>query len=82
MGPIVMPMSLSRGTFPPNELALPEWLVTIIPSPPLYHGFHLPRVLSTGLVGIGQLWDLLYLVAFFAICMWLAMRQMERKLIK
>ena len=38
--------------------------------------------LSLGLVGLAQAWDFLYLVVFFAICMWIAMRQMERKLIK
>ena len=26
--------------------------------------------------------DLVYLVGFFAVCLWIAMRQMERKLIK
>ncbi len=82
MGLIVMPMFLFSGTFFPIELALPEWLVTIIQLTPLYHGINLIRGLSTGLVGIGQLWDLLYLVGFFAVCMWIAMRQMERKLIK
>ena len=29
-----------------------------------------------------QAWDFVYLVVFFAICLWIAMRQMERKLIK
>ena len=29
-----------------------------------------------------MLWDLAYLVVFCALCMWVAMRQMERKLIK
>ena len=37
---------------------------------------------TTGIIGIGQLWDLLYLVVFFIACMWIAMRQMEKKLIK
>ncbi len=82
MGLIVMPMFLFSGTFFPIESALPGWLVTIIQFTPLYHGINLIRGLSTGIVGLGQVWDLLYLVAFFGISMWIAMRQMERKLIK
>ncbi len=82
MGLIVMPMFLFSGTFFPIESVLPDWLVTIIQLTPLYHGINLIRGLSTGILDIGQLWDLLYLVVFFAICLWIAMRQMERKLIK
>jgi lipooligosaccharide transport system permease protein len=82
MGLVVMPMFLFSGTFFPIESVLPDWLVTIIQLTPLYHGISLIRGLSTGIVGIGQVWDLLYLVVFFVICMWIAMRQMERKLIK
>ncbi len=82
MGLIVMPMFLFSGTFFPIEGVLPAPLVTVIHFTPLYHGISLIRGLSTGMLGIGQVWDLLYLVAFFAICMWLAMRQMERKLVK
>jgi lipooligosaccharide transport system permease protein len=82
MGLIVMPMFLFSGTFFPIEAVLPDWLVTVVQLTPLYHGINLIRGLSTGIVGIGQLWDLLYLLVFFAICLWIAMRQMERKLIK
>lgn len=82
MGLIVMPMFLFSGTFFPIESVLPDWLVTVIQLTPLYHGINLIRGLSTGILGIGQVWDLLYLVVFFAICLWIAMRQMERKLIK
>ena len=82
MGLIVMPMFLFSGTFFPVESVLPDWLVTVIQLTPLYHGINLIRGLSTGILGIGQVWDLLYLVVFFAICLWIAMRQMERKLIK
>jgi lipooligosaccharide transport system permease protein len=82
LGLIVMPMFLFSGTFFPIEGVLPDWLVTIITFTPLYHGISLIRGLSTGLVGVEQLVSLLYLVAFFGICLWIAMRQMERKLIK
>jgi lipooligosaccharide transport system permease protein len=82
LGLIVMPMFLFSGTFFPIEGVLPDWLVTIITFTPLYHGISLIRGLSTGIVGPEQLVSLVYLVAFFAICLWIAMRQMERKLIK
>src|SRR5687768_6038056 len=82
MGLIVMPMFLFSGTFFPIEAVLPDWLVTVVQLTPLYHGINLIRGLSTGIIGIGQLWDLLYLLAFFVVCMWIAMRQIERKLIK
>jgi lipooligosaccharide transport system permease protein len=82
MGLIVMPMFLFSGTFFPIEGLLSGPLLWLVQATPLYHAINLIRGLSTGLVGIGQLWSLLYLVAFFAICMWIAMRQMERKLIK
>jgi lipooligosaccharide transport system permease protein len=83
LGLIVMPMFLFSGTFfPIDGGAFPEWLVTVITFTPLYHGIELIRGLSTGLVGVEQLVSLAYLVGFFAICLWLAMRRMERKLIK
>jgi lipooligosaccharide transport system permease protein len=75
-------MFLFSGTFFPIEAVLPDWLVAVVQLTPLYHGISLIRGLSTGLIGIGQVWDLLYLLVFFAICLWIAMRQMERKLIK
>jgi lipooligosaccharide transport system permease protein len=83
LGLIVMPMFLFSGTFfPIDGGAFPDWLVTIITFTPLYHGIELIRGLSTGLVGLEQLVSLVYLVAFFALCLWIAMRRMERKLIK
>lgn len=81
MGLIVMPMFLFSGTFFPVD-ALPAPIPAIVQLTPLYHGINLIRGLSTGVVGIGQLVDLVYLLVFFAICLWIAMRQMERKLIK
>jgi len=82
MGLIVMPMFLFSGTFFPIESVLPDSIVTVIQLTPLYHGINLIRGLSTGIVGIGQVWDLLYLLVFFAVCLWIAMHQMEKRLIK
>jgi len=81
MGLIVMPMFLFSGTFFPIEI-YPEPVQWFMQATPLFHAISLIRGLSTGLVGLGQLWDFLYLAAFFAICMSIAMRQMERRLIK
>jgi lipooligosaccharide transport system permease protein len=81
MGLIVMPMFLFSGTFFPIDI-YPEPLQWFMQINPLYHSISLIRGLSTGLVGLAQLWDFVFLVAFFAVCMWIAMRQMERKLIK
>ncbi|MBA2633996.1 MAG: ABC transporter permease [Chloroflexi bacterium] len=82
MGLVVMPMFLFSGTFFPIEALLSGPLLWLVQATPLYHAISLVRGLSTGLVGMPQLWDTAYLVVFFVICMWIAMRQMERKLIK
>jgi lipooligosaccharide transport system permease protein len=81
MGLIVMPMFLFSGTFFPIE-AYPAPIQVFMQATPLYHAISLIRGLSTGIVGLAQLWDFVYLAVFFAVCMWIAMRQMERKLIK
>lgn len=81
MGLIVMPMFLFSGTFFPIDV-YPAPIQVFMQATPLYHAIHLMRGLSVGTVGLAHLWDFVYLAGFFAICMWLAMRQMERKLIK
>jgi lipooligosaccharide transport system permease protein len=85
MGLVVMPMFLFSGTFFPPEAVFTgglSWIMWVLQATPLYHAINLIRSLSIGSVGPAQLWDFAYLVAFFAICLWIAMRQMERKLIK
>ena len=81
MGLIVMPMFLFSGTFFPIDI-YPEPIQWLMQVNPLYHSISLMRGLSTGIIGWQQLWDFAFLAALFALCMWLAMRQMERKLIK
>jgi lipooligosaccharide transport system permease protein len=81
MGLIVMPMFLFSGTFFPIDI-YPEPIQWLMQINPLYHSISLMRGLSTGIIGWQQVWDFAFLAALFALCMWLAMRQMERKLIK
>lgn len=81
MGLIVMPMFLFSGTFFPVGV-YPEPLQWLMQINPLYHAIHLIRGLSLGLMSLEQLWDLVFLIGFFAAGMFIAMRQMERKLIK
>ena len=81
MGLIVMPMFLFSGTFFPITV-YPEPIQWIMHATPLFHAITLIRGLSTGMVDVSLLWSLLYLLGFFALGLWIAMRQMERKLIK
>jgi lipooligosaccharide transport system permease protein len=81
MGLVVMPMFLFSGTFF-QVSSYPEpvrWFMELVP---LYHGVNLLRGLTTGLLEPRLLWDLAYLLVFCGVCLWVAMRQMERKLIK
>jgi lipooligosaccharide transport system permease protein len=81
MGLIVMPMFLFSGTFFPIGI-YPEPIQWLMQATPLFHAISLIRGLATGLLDAQQAWDFVYLAGFFVICMWIAMRQMERKLIK
>ena len=81
MGLIVMPMFLFSGTFFPIEV-YPEPLQWVVQLTPLYHADQPhPRPLARRRRASPAL-DFIYLVAFFAICITLAMRQMEKRLIK
>src|SRR5256885_6182861 len=80
MGLIVMPMFLFSGTFFPTAYPLP--IQIFLHATPLFHAISLLRGLTTGLVGLEQVWDLTYLIGFFGLMMVIAMRRMERKLIK
>jgi lipooligosaccharide transport system permease protein len=81
MGLVVMPMFLFSGTFFQVSQYPPalQWFMELVP---LYHGVNLLRGLTIGLLEPRMLWDLAYLIVFCGVCLWVAMRQMERKLIK
>ena len=81
MGLVVMPMFLFSGTFFPIS-AYPVPVQWLMEATPLFHGTNLFRGLTTGLLEPRMIWDLAYLLGFCGLCLWIAMRQMERKLIK
>jgi lipooligosaccharide transport system permease protein len=81
MGMVVMPMFLFSGVFFPTSIypVAFQWLLQLTP---LFHGVNLLRGLTTGALSWSLLWDVAYLLVFLAIGLTIAMRQMERKLIK
>jgi lipooligosaccharide transport system permease protein len=81
MGLVVMPMFLFGGVFFPISI-YPEPVRWIVEALPLYRGVHLFRGLSTGTLEASMLFDVAYLVAFTAVGLWIAMGQMERRLVK
>jgi lipooligosaccharide transport system permease protein len=81
MGLVVMPMFLFGGVFFPISI-YPEALRWVIEALPLYRGVHLFRGLSTGTFDATMLFDVAYLLVFTAVGLWIAMAQMERRLVK
>jgi lipooligosaccharide transport system permease protein len=81
MGLVVMPMFLFSGVFFPVSF-YPAPIQVLMEAIPLYHGVTLLRALTTGVIEPRLAWDVLYLVVFCGICLFIAMRQIERKLIK
>jgi len=81
MGLIVMPMFLFSGSFFPT-IGFPPLIQVFLQATPLFHSISLICGLTTGLLGLEQLWDFAYLVGFFALMMVIAMRRMEHKLIR
>ena len=81
MGLVVMPMFLFGGVFFPITV-YPDWARPIVEALPLYRGVHLFRGLSTGLMDATMLFDVAYLLVFMTIGLAVAMRQMEKRLVK
>jgi lipooligosaccharide transport system permease protein len=81
MGLLVMPMFLFSGTFfPVGQLPLAvQWLFQLVP---LYHAVELLRALTTGAVNTGTLWHVVFLAAAGTAAFVLAMRRLERTLVK
>jgi lipooligosaccharide transport system permease protein len=81
MGLAVMPMFLFSGIFFPISV-YPLPIQVAMEATPLFHAVGLLRGLATGLLGWHELWDLIYLVAFGAIAMWIALHRLEQRLVK
>jgi len=81
MGLVVMPMFLFSGVFFPLSV-YPDWARIVVEALPLYRGVHLFRGLTTGQVNATMLFDVAYLLVFAAIGLTIAMRQLERRLVK
>ena len=81
MGLGVMPMFLFSGTFfPITQFPLPlQWLIQLVP---LYHGVELLRQLTTGAVRPSIVGHVFYLVLTGALAFVIAMKRLERALIK
>jgi lipooligosaccharide transport system permease protein len=84
MGLVVMPMFLFGGVFFPISIydTVSPVARFVVEALPLYRGVHLFRGLSTGTVELTMLFDVAYLLAFTAVGLWIAMTQMERRLVK
>ena len=81
MGLIVTPMFLFSGTFFPVS-QLPEAVQRLILLVPLYHGVELLRQLTTGAVSSTIVFHIAYLIIAGSLAFVVAMRRMERTLIK
>jgi lipooligosaccharide transport system permease protein len=81
MGLVVMPMFLFSGTFFPISF-YPQPIQLAMELTPLFHAVGLLRGLATGLLGWHELWDLVYMVAFGSIAMWIALNRLEQRLVK
>jgi lipooligosaccharide transport system permease protein len=81
MGLVVMPMFLFSGIFFPISV-YPVPIQVAMEATPLFHAVGLLRGLDTGLLGLHELWDLVYLVVFGAIAMWIALNRLEQRLVK
>jgi lipooligosaccharide transport system permease protein len=78
---ITLPLFLFSATFFPIT-AYPEPLRVIVELTPLYRGVDLVRGLTTGVVGVSQLIDVIYLVVMGVAFLFFAARRMERMLLK
>ncbi len=81
MGLVVMPMFLFSGIFfPVSQMpAGVRWIFELVP---LFHAVELLRALTTGNIGPRIVWDLSYLVIGGTLAFVVAMRRLERALIK
>ena len=77
----ITPMFLFSGAFFPVD-GLPAWASGLAMGLPLYHLTQACRSVSMGRMGIGIVWNVLYLAGFAAVFYPLAIRAMRKRLIK
>ncbi|MBN9178696.1 MAG: ABC transporter permease [Microbacterium sp.] len=63
---VLLPMFLFSATFYPISV-YPEWVQHVVMALPLWHGVELIRGLTTGVLGVGMLWHVLYYVVMIAV---------------
>lgn len=73
---ILLPMFLLSATFYPITV-YPGWIQSIIMALPLWHGVELVRGLTTGAVGPGMLWHVLYFAVMVALGLVLTTRRLR-----
>ncbi|HUG48430.1 MAG TPA: ABC transporter permease [Candidatus Limnocylindria bacterium] len=78
---VTLPLFLFSATFFPLS-AYPEPLRIIVELSPLYRGVDLMRGLTTGVVGISQLIDVIYLLVLGTFFLWVASRRLGHMLLK
>ena len=77
---VITPLFLVAGTFFPIT-GLPQWAQTLAWLNPLYHCVELVRNAVFGWEPLADLGHLLYLTGFAALCGWLAVRTLRKRLI-
>jgi len=78
---VTLPLFLFSATFFPIT-SYPEGLRLFVELTPLYRGVDLVRGLTTGVVGIAQLIDVVYLAVMGVVFLWIASRRLGRMLLK
>jgi lipooligosaccharide transport system permease protein len=78
---ITLPLFLFSATFFPIT-AYPEGLRLFVELTPLYRGVDLVRSMTTGVVGVTQLIDVVYLAVMGGVFLWIASRRLGRMLLK
>jgi lipooligosaccharide transport system permease protein len=78
---VTLPLFLFSATFFPIT-GYPEGLRLFVELTPLYRGVDLVRGMTTGVVGISQLIDVIYLAVMGIVFLWIASRRLGKMLLK
>ena len=78
---ITLPLFLFSGTFFPIS-TYPEPLRILVELSPLYRGVDLVRGMITGVIGVAQVIDVIYLFVMGMFFVWVASRRMGKMLLK